>query len=168
MGNFSETKKLIAVLVAGVLLGGALASLGFALADRSKVIGGTGGSETLSQDNQEGTVRGVVVATEDAISVNDQAPGLSVHIATVALAGDGWVVVRETQDGVPTNILGAARFDAGASSGFVELLRGTQSTQLYYAQLHSDNGDRAFNPDTDPLIVDSSGKPVQDFFVTTL
>jgi hypothetical protein len=109
-------------------------------------------------------VNGVVIsgllAGENAVYVQDQAPGDRVFVSSVVFAASGWVVIHEGQNGVPGNILGAARFDTGGHTGEVELLRGTVDGGVYYAMLHTDNGDRTFDLKNDTPIRDDTGDPV--------
>lgn len=165
MERISEQQKLFVGIAIGVLIGVVLTTLGFSILERNKEGNADVTSEVVSK--AEVLINGTLVEEEDRIDVQDQTEGIVVRITNVTLQSAGWVAIHETADGTATNILGAARFDKGSSSGFMELLRGTESGGLYYARLYSDNGDRAFDPETDLLVVDINGSPIQDsFFVT--
>ncbi len=110
---------------------------------------------------------GAVLGGGNAIAVNDQAPGMRIALALVTLAGDGWVVIHEDRDGKPGSILGAQRFNAGANqSGSVELLRATEEGKVYYAMLHSDDGDRQFDHTKDLPVTNPEGNAILMRFVT--
>lgn len=113
-----------------------------------------------------GSALGTITLGGNAVAVNDQAPGLRVAVAMVTLARDGWVVIHEDRDGKPGNILGAQRFGSGANqSGSVDLLRSTEEGRVYYAMLHSDDGDRAFDHAKDLPLTDPQGNVILMRFV---
>lgn len=164
MERFSENQKLFIGIAIGVLAGVVVTIFGFSIAERKQ-----GDSPLAAQNITEETtsVREVTVAENDRVEVQDQPAGIMIPIINVTLASPSWVAIHETTNGMPTNILGAALFNEGVSYGTVELLRGTEPDRLYYARLYNDNGDRAFNPDTDSLIVDINKNSIQASFVTT-
>lgn len=104
-----------------------------------------------------GTVPTTTGADGEAISVADQAAGVSVTIASMNLSRESWVAVRDER-----SVLGAARFSAGATSGTVELLRGTEAGKTYSVIIYIDNGNRAFDLTGDELV-----EGVSDTFVAT-
>ena len=99
--------------------------------------------------------------------VKEQTSGLSVSIDSVSFEEDGWVAIHEDNNGVPGNILGAQLFVAGDHTNVVvDLLRGTMSDATYYAMLHSENGDRAFNVRNDTPLLGLDGQPIMTAFQT--
>lgn len=96
----------------------------------------------------------------EVVEVKDQVAGDKVFISRVAVAQAGWVAIQEDVDGMPGNILGAHRFDAGTYQGVVTLLRDTIPGETYYATLWHDNGDGVFDYTTDRYI----HPPVQMMF----
>ena len=143
--------------------------LGFALAWLiiGNKVGGTklvgDHSQTSSTTSQEEISMGT-----DYVSLKDQVEGSTVMLDKVGLAQSGWVVIHEDDNGKPGKILGAQLFDAGAwTNGQVDLLRGTVSAKSYYAMLHSDNGDRAFDPKKDTDVMDANGMMVMTKFTAT-
>lgn len=105
-------------------------------------------------------------ARQNAIAVNDQAPGLTVAVNMVTLGRDGWVTVRDDSGGVPGRILGARRFDAGKGmSGEVELLRPTEEGKVYFAVLHDEDGDKSFDHTKDLPVKDQQGNMILARFV---
>lgn len=106
---------------------------------------------------------------ESALLVRDQAPGLRVDLAMVTIARDGWVVIHEEMDGKPGRILGARRVGAGAGlSVSVELLRPTEEGRVYFAMLHADDGDRAFDHTRDLPLQDAGGNVILMRFIATV
>ncbi len=94
--------------------------------------------------------------TSTLIVPTPQKAGLSVTIENASVSAPTWVVVYESLDGKPGNVLGAAIFSADHSSGTVDLLRGTMAGQTYFVTEQSDNGDRRFSLKDDTLVtVDS-------------
>lgn len=59
----------------------------------------------------------------------------------------GWVVVRDYMDGLPGNILGAARYnqEEGLSPQSVNLLRRTEAEGTYQVVFFHENGDKIFD-----------------------
>jgi len=137
------------------------------------VVGGEDGKEK-NLDNREGGAitagTSGMLAESDAIVVNDQGPGTEVSIAKTIFEKGGWVVIHEDDGaGKPGKILGAQLFDPGSwDNGKVELLRGTIEGGRYFAMLHSDNGDRAFDPKLDTPIIGKTGAPIMMEFEATM
>lgn len=102
----------------------------------------------------------------DSITVLDQAAGNAVRVENIEFENAGWVAVHEDRNGGLGNILGAAWFPRGTSSGTVELLRDTLPGQAYYAVLYTDNGNKVFETGVDAQIVTASGNPVMSTFIT--
>ena len=131
----------------------------------------TGIDSTAMKGEQSDTSEEVMTAastTPNFISVKNQAAGLKVVLEKAAFETAGWVVIHEEDNSAPGRILGAQLFDAGTwADGTVDLLRGTLAGQSYYAVLHSENGDRAFDPKTDTPILGADGTPVLSKFSAT-
>jgi hypothetical protein len=118
--------------------------------------------------NSSGDGGVTLLLDKNAIIVNDQEAGARVSVAKVVLEKGGWAVVHEDDGtGRPGKILGAQLFDAGTWSGEVTLLRGTEAGRVYYAMLHHDNGDRAFDPKIDTPILGSNNQPIMTTFKTS-
>lgn len=98
---------------------------------------------------------------ENALVALEQKPGMTVVVSLVALGETGWVVIHDSDDGLPGRILGARRLQAGEHSLVtVELLRGTEEGHSYIAMLHSDDGDGEFNNKTDLPIMGFDDSPI--------
>jgi hypothetical protein len=85
---------------------------------------------------------------EGSIEVDDQEAGNSVMLGALEYpTSDGWVAVRELVDGMPGNILGAARYstDQGLLPTEVNLQRATESGKSYLVVFYTEDGDRDFN-----------------------
>ena len=162
--NLDKSQAIIAAAVLIILSGG----IGFWLG-RSAERGEFPGLIRPETGEEPGPdISGVILTGGNAIAVNDQPPGMNVAAALVTLAQDGWVVIHEDADGQPGRILGAQLFNAGQSqSGTVELLRGTEEGRVYYAMLHSDDGDRQFDHTKDLTIRDPQGNIIHMRFVAT-
>lgn len=159
--------QLITVAVVVFILGGSAGFLIGRSAERGPALFGTW-PESAGESAPAPGALSTLTLGGNAIAVNDQQPGLSVAVALVTLARDGWVVVHEDRDGKPGSILGAQRFNAGANqSGSVDLLRATEEGKVYYAMLHSDDGDRAFDHTKDLPITDPQGNVILMRFVVT-
>jgi len=118
-------------------------------------------------EDQEG-VSDETSLVRNLISVKEQTEGVRVILDEVSVENLAWAVIHEEDTDKPGRILGAQLFDAGATKpGTVDLLRGTLAGRAYYAMLHSDNGDRAFNPKNDLPIADEQGNPVMMKFTAT-
>lgn len=99
------------------------------------------------------------VSDANTLLVKDQRAGSVVFLSRIELAQAGWVVIREYDAGEPGSIYGAARFDAGAQQGSVELLAPTQAGYTYQAGVYYDDGDRMFDFMKDTLVLNSTGMP---------
>lgn len=103
---------------------------------------------------------------KDSVKVFNQNSGIQVYIEKVILNKAGWVAVHEKQNGTAGTILGAQLFDKGEHSGFVDLLRGTIPGKSYYAVLHEEDGDRAFNIRKDLPLLNAAKQPIMAAFQT--
>lgn len=87
-----------------------------------------------------------------------QKAGLEVSVSGVNVSEPTWVVVHESRQGKPGNVLGASLFFAGNTSGTIELLRGTVAGQTYFVTERADNGDHKFSLSQDQLVL-TDGQP---------
>lgn len=152
--------------IGGIVLGGALAGAWF-----------LGGSFGAMNSPERSVVLGTQASTtaqmpagspSGAIEVHDQPAGPSVIIDSVTVPPPGvWIAVREVGDGNLGNVLGAALVGGPRADVPVQLLRDTEPGTTYAVELYRDNGDDAFNLDTDSVYVDfDSGMRVIDYFKT--
>lgn len=98
------------------------------------------------------------------ISVSDQALGSRITVGKLLLPKRMWVAIHADDGGKPGKVLGAARYQAGAwEKKEIELVKPATSG-LYYAVLHSDDGNDVYESKSDlPLLV--NGNPVLSRFV---
>jgi hypothetical protein len=106
----------------------------------------------------------VAQASGESVTVQDQAAGESVQVASVRLSETSWIAVRDENG----KTLGAALFPAGTQTDVsVPLLRATEAGQHYQALIYVDNGDHQFDLHADTLIVNADGTVAGTAFNTT-
>ena len=161
MDALKDKNQFIIGAVVLVVLAGVIGFwLGWTAAQRS------GGERRVGEG--DGVDFSNVVLGGNSVLVNDQAAGKMVRVVTLNLAQDGWVAIHEDRDGKPANILGAQWFPAGqGQSGSVDLLRSSENGKVYYAMLHSDDGDRKFDHTKDLPLADPQGSPIMVRFLAT-
>ena len=106
--------------------------------------------------------------TGNRITVVDQAPGNIVYISSVQLSAPGFVVIHKDKAGTPGDIMGYKYFDAGIYPGQITLTSSTVEGGVYYAMLHSDDGDKVFDVTKDIPLKDSAGNIIMKLFRVTL
>ena len=121
----------------------------------------------VAEDEVSDTSSEVALSGENAILVRSQEAGIHVEVELVTLENAGWVVIHENNNGALGNALGAQLFDSGPSKGVVELLRGTEAGNTYFATIRQDDGDRAFDLTRDLLLSGIEGNLVQVEFNAT-
>lgn len=123
---------------------------------------------TLGTENTQTVTTGAVTNTEGegSVLVASQKAGDSVTVETVTAQTVSWVAIREYNNGIMGNILGAKRVEAGTHSNVVvPLLRATKPGATYYAVLFKDNGDGMFNKSSD-MMIEQEGKVISQPFLT--
>ena len=101
------------------------------------------------------------------VSMTDQYPGNVVYLNSVQLEKPGYVAIHKDNKGTPGDVIGYAHFDAGINPGKITLSSPMVDGQMYYAMLHSDNGDSKFDPTTDAPLTDSNGSVIMKTFRAT-
>lgn len=97
---------------------------------------------------EEGDGMDKMAVGDGAVSVDEAKAGMSVSLADVTFpAKEGWVGVRNLNDGKLGMILGVARFSAeqGLNPKQIELLTPTVVGREYAIVFYSESGDRKFN-----------------------
>ncbi len=164
----------ITVFIVGFIVGFGSASLwakrsrNTALQNVSETPASTEAASQKTQGTNAPFLAGAAVSFtggQDTIKVDDQAAGDSVAISSAALSARAWVVIHEDYDGKPGRILGAQLFPGGVGSGKVDLLRPSMEGKTYYAMLHTDDGDHAFDMTKDLPMKDQAGMPIMVKFV---
>jgi len=143
------TAKVVGWLAVGVVAGVVIAWAGTATLRP--------GSSTAGPLQNAGAAN---IATSTLGVPSPQKAGMEVMVARAEVSAPTWITVYETRDGKPGNVLGAALFAAGQSSGTVDLLRGTVAGQTYLVAERSDNGDHRFSLKDDALILGADAQPV--------
>lgn len=178
MKNISNNKIVIGVV--GLILG---LILGWLIGRDMPATESVRGTDVNVQDAKEGDTTSTMMPSgemhdalsssmtmshesDSAILVNDQGAGSVVTVASVETDTSVWVTVREDNNGVVGNILGATRVDAGDSNNIViNLLRPTVAGKTYRIVLFKDDGDKKFDHKIDAPIV-SGGVLVSQSFKT--
>ena len=107
-----------------------------------------------------------IVSEGNAVVANDQPAGPIVEVTMLTLSQPGWVAVYEDNNGVPGNVLGAARFEEGIHLGEISLLRSTEPNKTYYLILHADVSEKEFDLKKNAILMNASGAPIRTTFKT--
>ena len=98
------------------------------------------------------------------IVIADQYPGNVVYVSSAQLANGGWVVIHKDNAGTPGAVIGSAYVEKGIAPVKITLTEQTLDGQLYYAMLHSDDGDKIFDVVKDVALKDSRGNVIMKTF----
>lgn len=165
--NFTEeNKKTVISFIVGLIIGGLLVYI-FALPTNdtsTKTNDSDKKSEVSTEKNksedevdQAPTSSTAVspVVRDGSVVVKDQSAGNYVELGNVTFPADeGWVGVRDYENGQLTGLLGVSRFNSVENlypTG-INLLRSTESGKTYAVVFYNDNGDKVFNLATDAQI----------------
>ncbi len=96
--------------------------------------------------------------------VSDQYPGNVVFINSAQLANGGWVEIHKDNNGTPGAIIGGVYAEKGIGPVRITLTEKTVEGQLYYAMIHSDDGDKKFDALKDLPMKDSKGNIIMKTF----
>ena len=108
-----------------------------------------------------------VAGMEDSIFVANQKPGRFVNVGRAALSKKGYVAIHQEEAGAPGAIIGfSSLLNAVESKNFsVTLNRKSVAGESFYAMIHWDNNNRAFNPSEDAAATDKDGNLVMAKFM---
>ncbi len=128
------------------------------------------GPSSTPTNNEEPTTTNTPSATNSAnrIMVADQAPGNIVYISSVQLAAPGFVVIHKDNNGTPGDVIGSKFFEKGIFPGQITLSSPTLDGGIYYAMIHSDDGDKKFDIRKDLPLKDSAGSIIMKLFRVTI
>ena len=101
------------------------------------------------------------------VMVSDQYPGNVVNISSAQFANPGFVTIHEDKDGAPGDIIGSLYFEKGINTRKITLSKSTVEGKMYYAMLHSDDGDKKFDAVKDLPIKNSRGNVIMKTFQAT-
>lgn len=150
-----ESKKTVVAFITGLLIGGLLVWV-FASTPETQAPTETQNEteteNTAADANATGASTEIALKTEattgtGSIKVVDQKAGKLVVLGTLEYpAESGWVVVRDYMDGVPGNVLGAARYstEEGLMPTSVELVRETTPGSSYQVVYYTNEGAPTF------------------------
>ncbi len=116
----------------------------------------------LTQDDFVGDVPGDAPDTSNApstatVAVSTQVPGDSVTIDNVFLEKPGFVTIHEVDGkGQPGNIIGTSGLLGTGNRQDLEIRAAIKPGAKYIAQLREDNGDKKFNAQTDPAVMNKN------------
>jgi hypothetical protein len=121
-------------------------------------------------DNTNGTATSTPISDANEVNrivVADQYPGNVVYVSSAQLANGGWVEIHKDDNGKPGAIIGSIYAEKGIAPVKVTLTEKTTDGQLYYAMLHSDDGDKKFDAAKDLPLKDSRGNIIMKTFRAT-
>ncbi len=161
-----ESQKTVVAFITGLLIGGLLVWVFSSTPEGSKDVELTTDDAKTTETTKTTTETNTTTPTtetpatktavgEGKIAVTDQKSGMKVALGDVTLpAKSGWVVVRDYLDGVPGNILGAARYsvDEGLMPKSVDLMRATTVGSSYQVVFFTNEGGIEFRLGEDKLV----------------
>lgn len=153
----SNAAKIMGWLAVGVVAGVVIAWGATSLMKNNGATTANNGAQQGATSSTDGS--NAALGSDISLTIaTPQKAGYSVAVSSVVVSQPTWVVVYESHDGKPGNVLGAGLFSAAQSSGTVELLRATALGQTYFVTKQTDNGDRKFSL-KDDTIVTVNGQP---------
>lgn len=154
-GEKQEGQKTVVAFITGLLIGGLLVWVFSSTPEEvPQIIEESVNTEEVMNEEVASETETQIVR-DGSIVVPDQVAGSSVELGVIQLpVVSGWIVVRDYMDGVPGNILGAARFNADESlmPASVELMRSTVAESSYQVVFYTNDGDLSFNIGEDVAI----------------
>ena len=149
-----DSQKTLVAFVVGLLIGGMLVWAFSGPNDHEKQNEKKMDETTASSTEEmtDGTMKkdAAVSIGEAKIGVADQAAGMSVKIdAATYPVEEGWIAIRDYQNDVEGNVLGAMRFSKadGLNPMDIELTRPTVAGQKYAISLYEETGDNDWGGD---------------------
>lgn len=104
-----------------------------------------------------------------AIDLNNQQPGQTVEVKTLLMEEPGFVVIHESQNGIPGKIIGeSSLLDKDDTETTITLDRTTVDGEGLIAMLHKDNGNGTFDENEDMPVKDNQGEDVMMEFKISL
>jgi len=116
-----------------------------------------------AEPQAQGTESLSVLAGENALYIADQVPGKEVLINTVVLQKPGYVVIHKADEsGQPGEVIGnSSLLNPSDISTTIDLKEDIASGEVYFAMLHTDDGDGVFSfPGSDSPVTDNQGQVV--------
>ena len=156
-----ESQKTVVAFITGLLIGGLLVWVFSSTPEdkvtlvEEKVTKDTSTEVKATEEKKTEIVKTTEAIEEGSIIVLEQKAGKSITLgATKYPTNAGWVVIRDYMDGVPGNILGAARYDVaeGLLPTSVDLMRSTTAGSSYQVVFYTNGGTTGFATAEDTLI----------------
>lgn len=157
-----ESKKTIIAFIAGLLVGGLLVFIFVNPAtteERVEENSDDDSGEMVEVEDEDSTEDSMATdngndsdamdeVTEGSVTVSNQSAGSRVVFSNASFpTNNGWVGVREYQNGQLVGLLGVSRWSKseGLMPDSVTLLRSTTAGQTYAIVFYSENGDKVFS-----------------------
>jgi len=116
-------------------------------------------AETMPNSVTIGSIKGLGVSPlQDA--------GTEVMVSVEEVSAPAWIVVYESNNGKPGNVLGAGYVTPTLLTNKIPLLRGTTSGQTYFIGQTTDDGDSTYSMQKDAALRDAEGNLVLVEFKT--
>ena len=162
-------------IVVGIIVVFALAAWGIVALNKHSASNGVSTASTTSETTSDTTnpagtttptpaseiaqapVKTAAVGSASFTVPPTQNAGSSVLVENMTISQPTWIIVYESTNGTPGNILGASLFFTGDTSGMVQLLRATTPGQRYFVSAAIDNGDKSFAKYDERYVLDQSG-----------
>jgi len=126
------------------------------------VFGGDKTTDTIIDDTSTSVPNSITGVNR--IVMSDQYPGNIVYLSSVQFENGGWVVIHSDTAGKPGAIIGQTYFEKGINPGRITLTKATVEGGTYYAMLHSDDGNKIFDPIKDLPLKDTNGSIIMKIF----
>lgn len=120
--------------------------------------------DTATTDDTTTTTDDATINEVNRVVIGDQFPGNVVFLQSVQLANGGWVAIHKDNAGKPGAVIGSMYFDKGINTGKITLTQSTVDGGIYYAMLHTDDGDKVFSETKDEPLKDSKGAVIMRIF----
>ncbi len=161
-----ESKKTIVAFIAGLLVGGLLVFIfvnpspandkidendeveAGEVVDTDNDVNAEANSDVSMSGDKNSSTSDTSRVTDGSISVSDQDAGSRVTFTNASFpTNEGWVGVREYQNGQLVGLLGVSRWNKseGLTPTSVSLLRPTAAGSTYAIVFYSENGDGVFS-----------------------
>lgn len=127
------------------------------------------GSSSTIPTTEDTSSNASMTNSKDAnrVVVSDQFPGNIIYVSSAQLAQPGFVVIHKDKAGTPGDIIGYQYFDKGINPGKITLTTPTVESGIYYAMIHSDDGDKKFDASKDLPLKDATGSIIMKLFRAT-
>lgn len=173
----SNMTTYVGIFIAGLIVGGLLASVFTGQHGTPTVSTETSNTGTTTTTTTTNTTAGVDLTgstlaggLQGLTIASGQEAGATVAVSSISVQKPTWVIIYDNQGGVPGRALGAQLFfpvsQGGETSGTVSLVRSTLAGHSYLAGERIDNGDNTYVPADDHQVLDANGQALTVQFDT--